>query len=165
MRTKTKPRRATIAALLVSLAVGNLLGQQPQKPSQSGYVVRVSTEVVLVNAIARDKKGNLIRDLKKEDFTVYEDGQRQQLTSFDFENVDELTAAGAADTTVTGAAGNAGAAGASSAGASGGPPRVGGGSEHLISWISFASMRSEHLPPYGGSISVRQRIPGSVNRK
>jgi VWFA-related protein len=108
MRTKTKPRRATIAALLVSLVVGNLLGQQPQKPSQPGYVVRVSTEVVLVNVIARDKKSNLIRDLKKEDFTVYEDGQRQQLTSFDFENVDELTTAGAADTTVTGAAGNAG---------------------------------------------------------
>jgi VWFA-related protein len=108
MRTKTKPRRATIAALLVSLAVGNLLGQQPQKPSQSGYVVRVSTEVVLVNVIARDKKGNLIRDLKKEDFTVYEDGQRQQLTSSDFENVDDLTNAGAADTTITGAAGNGG---------------------------------------------------------
>jgi VWFA-related protein len=108
MRTKTKPRRATIAALLVSLAVRNLLGQQPQKPSQSGYVVRVSTEVVLVNVIARDKKGNLIRDLKKEDFTVYEDGQRQQLTSFDFENVDQLTTAGAADTTVTDAAGNGG---------------------------------------------------------
>jgi VWFA-related protein len=108
MRTKTKPRGATVPALLVSLAVGNLLGQQPQKPSQPGYVVRVSTGVVLVNVIARDRKGNLIRDLKKEDFTVYEDGQRQQLTSFDFENVNELATAGAADTTVTGAAGNGG---------------------------------------------------------
>jgi VWFA-related protein len=95
------------ATLQAWLAAVNLLAQQPQKPSQAGYVVRVATEVVLVNVVARDKKGNLIRDLKKEDFTVYEDGQKQQLASFDFENVDEL-AAGAAGTTLTGRAGPGG---------------------------------------------------------
>src|SRR6516162_7655381 len=105
MQTKTKLGRMVAAALLVWLAVVNLLAQQPQKPSQPGYVVRVATEIVLVNVIARDKKGNLIRDLKKEDFTVYEDGQKQQLSSFDFENVDELATAEAA---VTGAAGPGG---------------------------------------------------------
>jgi len=108
MRAKTKLGRATTAALSALLAAANLMAQQPQKPSQPGYVVRVSTEIVLVNVIARDKRGNLIRDLKKEDFTVYEDGQKQQLTSFDFENVDELLTAGTAGTTVTGAAGNRG---------------------------------------------------------
>ena len=108
MRAKTKLGRATTAALAVWLAVANLIAQQPQKPSQPGYVVRVSTEIVLVNVIARDKRGNLIRDLKKDDFTVYEDGQKQQLTSFAFENVDQLATAGTADTTVTGAAGNGG---------------------------------------------------------
>lgn len=81
--------------------------QQPIKPSEPGYRVRVTTEITLVNVIARDKKGNLIKDLKKEDFTVYEDGQKQQLSSFDFENVDALLTAGAADATVTGAAGPA----------------------------------------------------------
>jgi VWFA-related protein len=112
MRAKTKLGRAVTATLSVWLAAANLFAQQPQKPSQPGYVVRVSTEIVLVNVIARDKRGNLIRDLKKEDFTVYEDGQKQQLTSFDFENVDELLTAGAAGTTVTGAAGNGGLLGA-----------------------------------------------------
>ena len=70
--------------------------------------MRVTTEVVLVNVIARDKKGNLIRDLKASDFTVYEDGQKQQVSSFDFENVDALQTAGSAGETVTGtaAAGN-----------------------------------------------------------
>ena len=112
MQAKTKLGRATTAALSAWLAAANLVAQQPQKPSQPGYVVRVSTEIVLVNVIARDKRGNLIRDLKKEDFTVYEDGQKQQLTSFDFENVDQLLTAGAAGTTVTGAAGNGGLLGA-----------------------------------------------------
>src|SRR6516164_8434617 len=108
MQMKTKLGRATAAALAAWIAVLNLLAQQPQKPSQPGYVVRVATEVVLVNVIARDKKGNLVRDLKKEDFTVYEDGQKQQLSSFDFENVDELATAGGAGATVTGAASTGG---------------------------------------------------------
>jgi len=107
-QTKTTFGWMVAAALLARLAAADLVGQQPQKPSEPGYVVRVSTEIVLVNVIARDKKGNLIRDLKKEDFTVYEDGQKQQLSSFDFENVDELTAAGAAGAIVTGAAGTGG---------------------------------------------------------
>ena len=108
MQMKTKLGRATAATLAAWIAVLNLLAQQPQKPSQPGYVVRVATEVVLVNVIARDKKGNLVRDLKKEDFTVYEDGQKQQLSSFDFENVDELATAGGAVPTVTGAASTGG---------------------------------------------------------
>src|SRR6202790_2037801 len=73
--------------------------QQPQ------YRVRVTSELVLVNVVVRDKKGNLVRDLKKEDFTVLEDNKRQEVSTFDFENVDELATAGAAEATATGAAG------------------------------------------------------------
>jgi VWFA-related protein len=93
--------RPTVALLLVWVAgTGMLAQQQPQtqEPSPPEFRVRVTTEIVLVNVIARDKKGNLIRDLKPSDFTVYEDGQKQQISSFDFENVDELLTAGAAAT-------------------------------------------------------------------
>jgi VWFA-related protein len=75
-----------------------------QTPAQSQYRVHVTTELVLVNVVARDKKGNLIRDLKKDDFTLFEDGKRQTISTFDFENVDELATAGAADATVSGTA-------------------------------------------------------------
>lgn len=74
------------------------------KPFQEGYALRATTELVLVNVVARDKKGNLIRDLKRDDFTVLEDGQKQSISSFDFENVDALATAGAADATVSGTA-------------------------------------------------------------
>jgi VWFA-related protein len=84
--------------------------QQPVKPDQPGYRMRVTTEITLVNVIARDKKGNLIKDLKREDFTVYEDGKKQDLASFDFENVDALQMAGGADATVSGEAGTGAAA-------------------------------------------------------
>src|SRR5262249_42035804 len=76
----------------------------PQPPQQPQYRMRVTSELVLVNVVARDRHGNLIRDLKKEDFTLTEDGKKQDISTFDFENVDALATAGASDTTVTGAA-------------------------------------------------------------
>jgi VWFA-related protein len=64
--------------------------------------IHVNTDVVLVNVVARDKKSNLVRDLKREDFTVFEDNKKQDISSFDFENVDALQSAGNAEATVTG---------------------------------------------------------------
>jgi VWFA-related protein len=82
---------------------------QPKPPASS---IRVTSELVLANVVVRDKKGNLIRDLKKEDFTLFEDGKKQQISTFDFENVDQLETAGGAEKTVTGeAAETAGPAG------------------------------------------------------
>jgi VWFA-related protein len=78
--------------------------QPPSTPAQPQYRVRVTSELVLINVVARDKKGNLIRGLKKEDFTVTEDGKRQEISTFDFENVDELPTAGPGEETVTGTA-------------------------------------------------------------
>jgi VWFA-related protein len=78
----------------------------PAAPSQqSSSAIRVNTDLVLVNVVVRDKKGNLIRDLKKQDFTVLEDNKPQSISTFDFENVDELQTAGAAGSAVTGTAG------------------------------------------------------------
>lgn len=71
----------------------------------STYTFRVNSDLVLVNVVARDKSGNLVRDLKREDFTISEDGKSQQLVSFDFlspdsspiEGPDQLMVAGSAD--------------------------------------------------------------------
>jgi VWFA-related protein len=113
MRIHTKLALLAATALLAILFVCNLRAQRPappppsQAPAQTSNQetrIRINTEIVLVNVIARDKHGNLIRDLKKDDFTVLEDGQRQQLASFDFENVDELALAAQQGTTVTGTA-------------------------------------------------------------
>src|SRR5271157_5453750 len=89
------------AAALLSPGVP-LVAQEPGQPVTAQGRIRVTTELVLVNVVAHDKKGNLIKDLKKEDFTLYEDGKKQAISSFDFENVDELPAI--AGTMVSGAA-------------------------------------------------------------
>jgi len=94
--------RAIVAAALLAV---NASAQAPQPAQQQPpYRVHVTSELVLVNVVVRDKKGNLVRDLRKDDFTLLEDGKRQTISSFDFENVDELTTAGAAEATVSGTA-------------------------------------------------------------
>jgi VWFA-related protein len=80
---------------------------QDDKAQQPTSPIRVISELVLANVVVRDHSGKLMRGLKKEDFTLYEDGKKQEIATFDFESVDELTTAGAAENTVTGSAGTA----------------------------------------------------------
>jgi VWFA-related protein len=107
MATFMKTRAFLMAAILLLNASLSAFAQNaPQTPQaqQPQYRVHVTSELVLVNVVVRDKKGNLVRDLKKDDFTLLEDGKRQNISTFDFENVDELATAGAAEATVSGAA-------------------------------------------------------------
>jgi VWFA-related protein len=92
-----------MAGLLFETAPPVTAQQAPQMPSAPSRI-SVTTELVLVNVVARDKKGNLIRDLKKEDFTLLEDGKKQEISTFDFEDVDEALTAGPAEATVSGSA-------------------------------------------------------------
>lgn len=92
-----------VFALAVLSANDPLVAWAQQAPvQQAPQAIRATTELVLVNVVARDKKGNLLRDLKREDFTVFEDGQKQQVSSFDFENIDEMALAAQNMPTATG---------------------------------------------------------------
>jgi VWFA-related protein len=102
----SSPRKA-LSLISAVLLLPAAYPQQPQNAAQQErpqYRLHVTSELVLVNVVARDKKGNLVRDLKKEDFTVLEDGKRQEILSFDFENTDQPLTAGSAEVTVSGAA-------------------------------------------------------------
>src|SRR5438477_9597852 len=104
-----KPIFATllIAALMPWRAVGQ--AQQPSVQTQgSSYKIKVSTEIVLVNVVARDKQGNFVKNLRPQDFTVQEDGKAQKIESFDREQIDVTPAlANASEPTVSGTVGAA----------------------------------------------------------
>jgi len=51
------------------------------KPT-SDDVIRINTELVSLTATVTDKNGRYRADLKQSDFTVYEDGARQELAYF-----------------------------------------------------------------------------------
>src|SRR6185295_10085313 len=46
-------------------------------------VVKLKADLVTVDATVTDKNGNFIRNLKAEDFTIYEDGVPQALDFFE----------------------------------------------------------------------------------
>ena len=52
---------------------------------------------MLVNVTVRDRDGNPVRDLKREDFTVLEDNKPQQVVSFDQENTDAVLSTAATE--------------------------------------------------------------------
>lgn len=71
----------------------------PKSPSQqSDYVFRAQTDLVLVNVTVRDKNGNFVRNLKPENFTVFEDRKPQKIVSFDIENTDAVATQDVAQT-------------------------------------------------------------------
>jgi VWFA-related protein len=75
-------------AVVLALALARANGVSQQIPTD--YTFRSKTELVLVNVTVRDKNGNPVRDLKREDFTVLEDNKPQQVISFDLENTDAV---------------------------------------------------------------------------
>src|SRR5438046_4699145 len=84
------------AAMTAALLFGNVpygRAQQPPAPppppaaqaapaEPSGVVIKKETKIVLVDAVVTDKKGNYVRDLKQNEFKVYEDNKAQTISSF-----------------------------------------------------------------------------------
>src|SRR5438874_9082572 len=99
------PRKAFSIFSAAGLLLQTAAPVAAQQTGQSESRIQVTSELVLVNVVAHDKNGNLVRDLKKGDFTLFEDGKKQEISTFDFENVNELATAGAAEATVSGVAG------------------------------------------------------------
>ncbi|MBV9574139.1 MAG: VWA domain-containing protein, partial [Acidobacteriales bacterium] len=73
----------TIARMVAFGLLSTLLFAQ-----DADYTFHTQTEIVLVNVTVRDRSGNLVRDLKPEDFSLQEDGKAQKILSFDVENTE-----------------------------------------------------------------------------
>ena len=59
---------------------------------QGGFTLKVNSDLVLTNVVVRDAKtGEVVKGLKRSDFTIYENGKEQKIDSFDFESVDMAT--------------------------------------------------------------------------
>ena len=57
---------------------------KPQQEAATAPVIKKESRLVLVDAVVTDKKGNYVRDLKQDEFKVYEDNKEQPITSFSF---------------------------------------------------------------------------------
>ena len=69
---------ATTCALVNTVAA--------QEPAGAETIIRTETRLVLVDAVAVDKKNQFVRDLAQKDFRLWEDGKEQKVTSFSLES-------------------------------------------------------------------------------
>jgi VWFA-related protein len=90
MNSSRKYRRSwavrPLAAVLCAALLAGQMPAQTARPPQ--YTFRTFSELVLVNVTVRDRKGNPVRGLTPNDFTVLEDGKPQRIASFDTENTE-----------------------------------------------------------------------------
>jgi len=77
-------RSAPLAALASLAALCPPMPAQETAASQP-LVIRAQSREVLVDAVVRDKKGRLVRDLGMGDFRVWDDGKEQAVASFSLE--------------------------------------------------------------------------------
>jgi len=55
--------------------------QQPQQPPQEKPTFKVQIDLITNDVIVRDKRGNFVPDLKRDEFEIYEDGIKQDIVS------------------------------------------------------------------------------------
>lgn len=85
LKTRSTKLPLFVLVLAVCVTITPLQSQQ-----QADYTFRTQSELVLVNVTVRDKNGNLIPNLKQEDFTILEDNKQQNVVSFDIEKMDAV---------------------------------------------------------------------------
>jgi len=75
-------RLLSVIFLIALASRGVSFGQEPETPTEQAGPIRVEVTEVQIPFSVFDNKGNLVLDLKKEDFRVYEDGVGQEVSYF-----------------------------------------------------------------------------------
>jgi VWFA-related protein len=78
--------RLSFSLLLSMLLLVASVAQTPQrqKPAQEDLTVRIGTKLVQIDVAVIDKNDQVVRDLKLDNFELYEDGKKQQLQFIEF---------------------------------------------------------------------------------
>ena len=84
-------RYSVSLALCALLCFGAAQFTAQQVPS-SGGVIRIDVNLVQVDAVVTDSNGKAVTNLTRDDFEVYQDGELQKLTAFDFVTVKDRAA-------------------------------------------------------------------------
>jgi VWFA-related protein len=83
--TPTPPSPAEPYVPEISLSAANGVPDQPVNtapPSDTDFQLKLSSRLVDVGIVAYDKKGHPVKDLKAEDFEIYDNGRKQDVRFF-----------------------------------------------------------------------------------
>lgn len=89
MKNRLHPWMGLSAVLAVALVAGSskVAGQQDGGKKDDGFRFKSGVELVNVTATVTDKNGRFVPGLRQEDFAIYEDNERQEITHFSNERV------------------------------------------------------------------------------
>lgn len=81
-------RRAKLVLLLMVLGShsGGQLSPTSKAQDPESYRIAVDVDLVVLHPTVRDRKGLFVSDLREQDFEVYEDGVRQSIRLFQYED-------------------------------------------------------------------------------
>lgn len=85
MAQNHQPRSSRLPNTLAALVIAILLSPSPLRSQQDDDVVRINTDLVVLNVTVTDKAGQYVPGLRLSDFTLFEDGKEvspQLVSSF-----------------------------------------------------------------------------------
>lgn len=80
-----------LLSLMFSVLVFSHRVQAQQTPQEQDDVVRITSNLVQIDAVITDKDGNQVTDLTSDDFEIYQDGKTQKITDFSYINTETGT--------------------------------------------------------------------------
>ena len=86
-----KIQKPAVFLFLLLLASFTVFAQQPSgtPPVEDPDSIKISTTLIQIDVTVTDKDGNIVKDLKPEDFEVYENGKKQPITNFSFISINK----------------------------------------------------------------------------
>ena len=77
-------RLITVLLLTIAMAAAQAPAPRAFQPQPSNTVIRITVNLVQVDAVVMDSKDKPVTDLRKEDFVILQDGKPQVITNFSF---------------------------------------------------------------------------------
>jgi len=78
-------KQSSLSIILMLALVAQIFGQNPApQTSDDDDVVRITTNLIQVDAVVTDKNDKPVTDLRAEDFEILEDGKEQEITNFSY---------------------------------------------------------------------------------
>jgi VWFA-related protein len=87
---RVRSAAAAVVALTLMFVAGRPLAGQ-QSPQPAAPVFRSTVNLILVDVVARDKKGAVVKGLTADDFQLVEDGTPQRIVTFAYEEISKTS--------------------------------------------------------------------------
>jgi VWFA-related protein len=82
-------KQSLLASALICILLAQVGAQQtrPLTPQTPDDVVRITTNLVQIDTVVTDRRGQQVVDLLPQDFEIYEDGRLQEIKNFSYVNL------------------------------------------------------------------------------